>query len=345
VPLSWLRQALGGGGEPARIAAEDMRLVASATPLQTFELTRVKDQSQDSKPRGLWYACGLEWLEWCAVEMPGWLGSYEHFYHLQLDDSRMLFLRSVSEILDFTHRYGTRDEYRIDWPAVARDFDGIEICPYQWDLRRKHETSWYYPWDVASGCIWRPEAIADIVPVDAAEMAAWIDTKARQCRYEPNPSLTAYHGTKAPMEQPRAFRDFRGMDFGPGFYLSTSAEDADWYGHYIYEAEVALERPLRLTAEDYDQETVERLQRWLRISDEDLGFYAHPMVGIFVLAATLMDIGMLTPAELVAALQGRGYDGVLVDQEVINEATKVDAKGDYVILWSPEQIASWERVR
>jgi hypothetical protein len=45
---------------------------------------------------------------------------------------------------------------RIDWKRVASRYAGIEICPYQNSLRMKAITGWYYPWDVASGCIWSP---------------------------------------------------------------------------------------------------------------------------------------------------------------------------------------------
>jgi len=36
--------------------------------------------------------------------------------------------------------------------VVSKEYDGIEIAPYQWDARLS--LIWYYGWDVASGCIW-----------------------------------------------------------------------------------------------------------------------------------------------------------------------------------------------
>lgn len=41
--------------------------------------------------------------------------------------------------------------------GVAKDYDGIEIAPYQESLR--YDLEWYYGWDVASGCIWNFEGI------------------------------------------------------------------------------------------------------------------------------------------------------------------------------------------
>ena len=49
----------------------------------------------------------------------------------------------------------------INWRAVAGDYAGLIITPYQWS-RRLEPYSWYYGWDCASGCIWDPSAITDI---------------------------------------------------------------------------------------------------------------------------------------------------------------------------------------
>ena len=35
---------------------------------------------------------------------------------------------------------------------LTSKYNGIEICPYLWSKRMR--SNWYYPWDVASGCIW-----------------------------------------------------------------------------------------------------------------------------------------------------------------------------------------------
>jgi hypothetical protein len=48
-------------------------------------------------------------------------------------------------------------DYYINWPKVAQDYSGIEICPYQWKFRLNY--MWYYGWDVASGCIWNQNAL------------------------------------------------------------------------------------------------------------------------------------------------------------------------------------------
>ncbi len=47
----------------------------------------------------------------------------------------------------------------IDWPAVAKRYAGIEINPYFTGLRM---VSWYYTWDVASGCVWHEDGIKSV---------------------------------------------------------------------------------------------------------------------------------------------------------------------------------------
>ena len=53
----------------------------------------------------------------------------------------------------------------IDWPSVAETYTGIEICPYRRSQRMRDDARWYYTWDVASGCVWDPAAVREIVPV------------------------------------------------------------------------------------------------------------------------------------------------------------------------------------
>lgn len=43
---------------------------------------------------------------------------------------------------------------------MAEKFDGVIICPFQASVR--YSLDWYLPWDVASGCVWRREAIAGV---------------------------------------------------------------------------------------------------------------------------------------------------------------------------------------
>lgn len=117
------------------------------------------------KPRGLWYEIGGAWREWCAAERCDWV-SGRRLYRLELNGENVLRLGTDAEIDAFTERYmvalypgqrvhGLDSTFgAIDWRPVAAVWDGIEIMPYCYESRFRH--MWYYGWDCASGCLWRP---------------------------------------------------------------------------------------------------------------------------------------------------------------------------------------------
>jgi hypothetical protein len=109
------------------------------------------------KPRGFWYACGAEWIDWvCTEGGPNFWGP--HIYTLKINKRRFVKLTTVAAIDTFTRKYGAGDY--IHWDRVAQDFTGIEICPYQ--QSRRHSLLWYYTWDVASGCFWDPHVLLGV---------------------------------------------------------------------------------------------------------------------------------------------------------------------------------------
>lgn len=131
-----------------------------------------------SKPVGFWVSVegGDDgWKEWSLAENFGTEGlAVEHRVSLAAD-ARILLLTGAYEIDDFTARFGKPTDLpplsRRDWPptinwkAVAEAYQGIIIAPYCYERRLDDKTSWYYPWDCASGCIWDVSAIASISPV------------------------------------------------------------------------------------------------------------------------------------------------------------------------------------
>lgn len=125
------------------------------------EIRPVK-QSHAMKPRGLWYGFGASWLEWCASEQPDWIG--EHFYEVRLaDHASVLRIESAGALQRFAHEYEAPspvDGTYIDWPRVCSEYDAIEINPYQWSCRLQLGMTWYYGWDVASGCVWNPSIVS-----------------------------------------------------------------------------------------------------------------------------------------------------------------------------------------
>lgn len=120
------------------------------------------------KPKGFWYSVDRDWERWCTGDMPEWLdGTFVH--NVTLGAENMAFIRTIPELDAFHLKFRAprphstfwgEPLYYIDWPAVAAQYDGIEIAPYQWEYRLNGPISeWYYPWDCASGVIWRPKGI------------------------------------------------------------------------------------------------------------------------------------------------------------------------------------------
>ena len=58
------------------------------------------------------------------------------------------------------------EESRPDWAKVASHYDGIEICPY---IESRRNMTWYYGWDVASGCVWNASGIKELIKAGDCE--------------------------------------------------------------------------------------------------------------------------------------------------------------------------------
>jgi hypothetical protein len=132
-------------------------------------------QEKGFKPNGVWYGCGDSWLKWMSHEMPEWLDQVNYVYELEINDEFMKVITNAEQFKSFEHEFWARAPYQkktehggphggiyqmINWPLLADiDWDGIEICPYLWEFRLSNSEGWYYPWDVASGCIWDSEAL------------------------------------------------------------------------------------------------------------------------------------------------------------------------------------------
>ena len=115
------------------------------------------DQIGPSKPVGIWYDCDGQWEEFCRLDLGSYSNrGYDSVFEVFPNKSTVLFITNNQEFDDFEKTYGKPGKYElvIDWALVASHYDGIEICPYLHKKRMGH--GWYYPWDVASGCIWSP---------------------------------------------------------------------------------------------------------------------------------------------------------------------------------------------
>lgn len=122
------------------------------------------------KPVGFWVTDDSDWnwKHWCEQEdfSPEALVCC---HVVELDERRILFLRSAADLRAFTRQYQPSPDLGINWIHVAREHSGIIITPYIWECRLSR-MDWYYTWDCASGCIWDAEAI---VRVSHSDMEDW----------------------------------------------------------------------------------------------------------------------------------------------------------------------------
>lgn len=133
-------------------------------------------QSCGFKPNGFWYSCYNCWYKWTQEEA---MFQFQHKYIHKINinskaltninyknKNKILVIKNLKDFDTFNKKYGFLDKkiadnpkwknYLINWKAVARDYGGIEICPY---LTERSNYLWYYTFDVASGCIWNIKSI------------------------------------------------------------------------------------------------------------------------------------------------------------------------------------------
>ena len=160
----------------------DEKVFVSKNPFSSLKnVTQLPPQPVPGKPKGLWYSCGDEWIEWLEYNMPEWLDAAKYLYRIKLG-SGIYHISNEREFEAFEEKYvrlpeamaaalaGMPDEIlnnmkTPDFAALQADgYTGIEACPY---LHSKRDLSmWYYSWDVASGCIW------DSRGIDSVELVA-----------------------------------------------------------------------------------------------------------------------------------------------------------------------------
>jgi len=146
------------------------------------------------KPKGLWITpeyAENNWYDWCVSE--DFLKAELNFIHeLSIKpEAKLLRLESISDIDAFTKEYAFSAMERVrsfmddltilsdtktkeyvskrrdgvDWPRLAKEYQGILIPTYIWERRLSFKgppADWYYTWDCASGCIWSADAIEKI---------------------------------------------------------------------------------------------------------------------------------------------------------------------------------------
>ena len=131
-------------------------------------------QREDSKPTGAWFSPVEHkvpaWRQWCEGER--WSpGAYTHKYRFSSipyctlpqavmgkGQGKVLLIDSAESLWDLQWEFKGTKEYQLRWDKLGQMVSGISIIPYQWKLRST--LSWYYSWDMASGCLWNhPEGM------------------------------------------------------------------------------------------------------------------------------------------------------------------------------------------
>ena len=212
------------------------RVFRSPKPFVGFRNVSQTDKATDRKPKGLWYACGTDWEDWCSggPSQGGGFGERHlknspYRYNIEVNRSRMVFIHSKQDFYEFVRLFGEEDDFgdfggHINWAKVAKEFDGIEICPNFPSL--KYEYSWYQGWDVASGCIWGSGALRSVVPAEA-----YCGIKTASENEPTSPDLWAKVQALAKGEQAsmtHGGKKVNGPNDGKGFTVFPSAYANGW---------------------------------------------------------------------------------------------------------------------
>jgi hypothetical protein len=97
-----------------------------------------QEERRDSyKPAGFWYEVDGDWRRWCEDEDFG-LDGQRYLFRVDLGECNVLKVDTLGALDGFHNRFIRREPAwfeRIDWAAVAAQYDGVEIAPYQWTRR------------------------------------------------------------------------------------------------------------------------------------------------------------------------------------------------------------------
>ena len=128
--------------------------------LQLLDMTPQAIKSiYNIKPVGLWIGHDEEegWSNWCE-SANFQKGDYK--YEVNLIDKNLLYIKTNKDIIRFNNEYRIfspiNSMYTVDWIKLFYKYNGIMIFPYRHEARLDIDFMWYYGWDCASGCIWRP---------------------------------------------------------------------------------------------------------------------------------------------------------------------------------------------
>ena len=118
--------------------------------------------------RCLWFSCGDAWEKLAASDMPDtYLKNSKYKYEAKIDETKLLVLKTVKQIADFTDKYSIIDKERpdltsasIDWNKVRSETGKSGIYIPNADLKTaRKKYLWYYSFDICSIAVWNGDAI------------------------------------------------------------------------------------------------------------------------------------------------------------------------------------------
>lgn len=201
--------------------------------LSEDEEIKFRDKTQNAeytfKPRGLWYAFGMDWFDAVQSVVPSYASRYNFIHTIKVTD-KVCSIKTIEEAVEFTDKYGFGEghfykQYLIDWSKVEKDYSGVEaLDPIRWCRTEGFEGKlwWLYSWDAASGCIWKSDGIESIEPYDYKEvyknkMKEWEDHEEMMNREYNERKKSSNH----PMKKGGSM---------PSHYIKIVSKDGDYVG-------------------------------------------------------------------------------------------------------------------
>lgn len=124
------------------------------TKLDKITLKNIK-QISTPRPRGLWYARDLTWINF-VKNNPTMGKLYSNMFALDLSNVNVLIINTKEQFDEFHKKFCLSDNFQIYWSKVAQQYDGVEITTQELISR----TLWSKLWSVSSGCIWNTDKLS-----------------------------------------------------------------------------------------------------------------------------------------------------------------------------------------
>ncbi len=126
------------------------------------------------KPAGMWLSDDSDygWPKWCEEQEFNLEGLTIKKTFEITDISKILVLDTDEKIIAFNKKYTISfPDYDsklfkflayLDWKRISKEYAGVLISPYSWELRLAPGFMWYYGWDCASACVWDLSVLKEI---------------------------------------------------------------------------------------------------------------------------------------------------------------------------------------